>query len=110
MYRFRECREAAGLEQKQVAISLKIKPPSVSDWENGKSKPTIENLIKFAALCHVTVDELLGLAAPSTSERMTADEHQLLQEYRGAEPTYRGVAHDVLRQHQIKNARAEEAS
>lgn len=106
MYRFKECREAAGLEQKQVAFSLGIRPPSVSDWENGKSKPTIENLIKLAALCHVTVDELLGVAEPSHGEHLTADERELLMEYRRAEPMYRGVARDVLRQHQMEDGEA----
>lgn len=106
MYRFKECREAAGLEQKQVALSLGIKPPSVSDWENGKSKPTIENLIKLAELCHVTVDELLGVAAPQQRDHLTPDERELLMEYRGAEPMYRGVAHDVLRQHQVEDGEA----
>lgn len=107
MYRFRECREAAGLEQKQVAYSLGIKPPSVSDWENGKSKPTIENLIKFAALCHVTVDELLGLAEPSADGHLTADEAHLLRMYRGAESVFRKEAVGMLERNQVK---AREAS
>ena len=40
MYRFKECREAKGFSQKFVALSLGVKPPSISDWENGKTKPT----------------------------------------------------------------------
>lgn len=102
MYRFKECREAAGLEQKQVALSLGIKPPSVSDWENGKSKPTIENLIKLAELCHVTVDELLGVAAPQQRDHLTADERELLMAYRAAEPAFREEAVAMLERHAIK--------
>lgn len=61
MYRFRQCREAKGLSQKFVAISLGVKAPSVSDWEKGKTNPTIENLIALSKLFGVSCDELLGL-------------------------------------------------
>lgn len=61
MYFFRKYRELAGLTQKQAAISLRIKPPSMVEWEKGTTNPTIENLIKMSALYGVSVDALLGL-------------------------------------------------
>ncbi len=63
MYPFRKCRETAGLTQKYVAVSLNVKPPSVVEWEKGKSNPTIENLIKLSMLYKMSVDTLLGLDA-----------------------------------------------
>lgn len=61
MYRFKQCREDKGLSQKYVAISLGVKPPSISDWENGKTNPTLENLIGLARVLGVSTDSLLGI-------------------------------------------------
>ena len=61
MYKFRQCREAKGFSQKFVAVSLGVKAPSISDWEKGKTNPTIENLIALSKLLGVSCDELLGL-------------------------------------------------
>ena len=61
MYRFKQCREEKGLSQKFVAISLGVKAPSISDWENGKTNPTLENLIGLARLLDVSTDCLLGI-------------------------------------------------
>lgn len=61
MYKFKECRQKAGLSQKSAALSLHVKPPSISDWENGKTNPTIDNLIKMAQLYQVSIDHLLGV-------------------------------------------------
>ena len=60
MIRIKEIRQRLGLSQKYVALSLGVKPPSVSDWESGKTCPTIDNLIALADLYGVTTDELLG--------------------------------------------------
>ncbi len=60
MNRLKECREAAGLTQKYVALSLGVKGPSVSNWESGKTKPTMENFSALAKLYGVSVDYLLG--------------------------------------------------
>lgn len=56
MNRLRECREKAGLTQKQVAITLKLAGPSVSNWESGKTKPSRENIQKLADLYNVSVE------------------------------------------------------
>lgn len=60
MNRFKQCREAAGLTQQYVAVTLNVAPPSVSNWESGKTKPTIENLEMLADLYGVSIDYLLG--------------------------------------------------
>ena len=46
MYRFKEIRESKGFSQKFVALSLGVKPPSISDWENGEASPQ-NNLIRL---------------------------------------------------------------
>lgn len=60
MNRFRECREASGLTQKYVALTLGVKGPSVSNWESGKTTPTTENVAALAKLYNVSVDYLIG--------------------------------------------------
>lgn len=60
MNRFRECREASGLTQKYVALTLGVKGPSVSNWESGKTTPTTDNVAALAKLYNVSVDYLLG--------------------------------------------------
>ena len=44
-------RVRSGLKQWEVAEALGIKPPSVSDWETGKTEPEPENLVAFAKVC-----------------------------------------------------------
>lgn len=61
MFRFKQCREEKGLSQKFVAISVGVKAPSISDWENGKTNPTLENLIALADVLGVSTDYLLGI-------------------------------------------------
>lgn len=60
MTRILEARVNAGLSQKEVALSLGVKAPSVWAWESGKSKPTAANLEALSKLYHVSVDFLLG--------------------------------------------------
>ena len=68
MNRFREARLRAGLSQKAAAISLGIKPPSMSDWENGKSMPTYNHLQDMAKLYNVSINYLLNKEKPVISD------------------------------------------
>ena len=77
----KEIRLRLGLSQKYVALSLSVKPPSVSDWESGKSNPTIENLLALADLYHVSVDELLGREV-LPADSLTPSERELLAVFR----------------------------
>ncbi|WP_374788052.1 helix-turn-helix domain-containing protein [Lactococcus lactis] len=53
-------RKINGITQKELAEKLKIKQNSYSDWENGKSEPNIEMLVRLADYFDVSVDYLLG--------------------------------------------------
>lgn len=59
-------REKRGLSQKEVAITLKVSAPTVSDWESGKINPSAENLKKLSKLYQAPADFLLGLTNDST--------------------------------------------
>ena len=62
MTRLRQCREQAGLSQKEVAVSLGVKAPSVSNWESGRTSPASKNLQMLAKLYHVNMEYLTGLS------------------------------------------------
>lgn len=85
MNRFRECREASGLTQKYVALTLGVKGPSVSNWESGKTTPTTDNVAALAKLYNVSVDYLLGRdegqsqTSPSPADRQRRDVEAMLR-------------------------------
>lgn len=55
-----EQRKLNRLTQRDVAKHLDIAQSSYIRYENGKSEPTLENLVKLADLFDVSVDYLLG--------------------------------------------------
>ena len=59
MDRLRFCREQKGMSQKQVALEIGVKAPTVSQWESGIKKPSRDNLAKLADLFGVTADYLM---------------------------------------------------
>lgn len=62
MNRIKQCREKANLSQKYVAVALGVAAPSVSNWESGKTKPSMDNYINLAKLFDVSVEYLLGIS------------------------------------------------
>lgn len=80
MYRFKECREAAGISQKSAAITVGVKPPSMSDWESGRTSPTCDKLIRLASLYGVSIDELLGVS--NRKSELSPEERRLVRMFR----------------------------
>ena len=58
--RIKRLRKNKGLKQQELAEILGIKRNTYSDWENGKTEPSFENLIKLADLLEVSIDWLFG--------------------------------------------------
>ena len=56
----KEMRKLNNLSQRQVAEYLGIAQPSYIRYENGKSEPSLENLVKLAELFDVSLDYLCG--------------------------------------------------
>ena len=77
--RYKEARLRAGLSQKAAAISLGIRPPSMSDWESGKTKPTHTHLVAMAALYGTTTDYLTG-AADAKEKQPAVQNSELLED------------------------------
>lgn len=55
----KRCREDAGLSQQFVADQLHVSRQSISKWENGRSQPNIDNLIRLSSIYEVSIDDLL---------------------------------------------------
>lgn len=62
MTRIKEARIKARLQQKEVALILGVRAPSICAWESGKTKPTAKNIEALSNLYHVSTDYLLGLS------------------------------------------------
>ena len=65
MNRIREVRKAKKLSQTELAEMLHVHQTAVSQWENGKTEPDMDNLCRIADIFGVTVDYLLGVDTQS---------------------------------------------
>ena len=59
--RVSELRHSNGWSQVELGKRLGVAKQTVSNWENGNIQPSIEMLVRLAALFNVTTDYLLGL-------------------------------------------------
>lgn len=58
--RIKRLRKNKGLKQQELAEILGIKRNTYSDWENGKTEPRFDNLVKLADFFNVSLDWLFG--------------------------------------------------
>lgn len=56
----KDIRKRAGLTQVELAIKLGIKQGSISNWENGTSKPDIPTAVKIAEVLNVDIAEVVA--------------------------------------------------
>lgn len=64
MNRIKELCIMRGIEQKELAISVGVSQPTVSDWFNQKKNPKGERLDKLAEILGVSKAEILGYSTP----------------------------------------------
>lgn len=76
--RIKGLREKHGISQKQLADLLHISPPSVSNWEHGKTRPTKANLQTMAKLFGVSIDYLMGADRPMTFGIVSPSKEELM--------------------------------
>lgn len=67
--KIKELRIDAGLKQTDLAKSLNLVGGTISSWELGINEPSIEMIVKLAALFDVSTDYLLGLEDIPLSEK-----------------------------------------
>jgi transcriptional regulator with XRE-family HTH domain len=87
--RLRAAREARGLTQDELAVRLGFGQSQMNKYENGKSDPTPEVLVRLATALEVSVDWLLGLVdAPDghlTPAALSPQEQRLIAAWRGGD-------------------------
>lgn len=54
-------RSERGIKQKELAMSLNCSIAAVSGYENGRSDPGLDTMIRIADFYNVSIDYLLGL-------------------------------------------------
>ena len=52
-----ELRKSKGLSQEELAVDLDISQSTISNYENGSSKPDVETLKKYASYFQVALSE-----------------------------------------------------
>ena len=60
MLRLKDLREEKGVLQKELARAINRTRACISSWEQGKTEPSIDDLLKLADFFAVTVDCLVG--------------------------------------------------
>ena len=66
-----ELRKKKNLTQEDLALLLDISDKSVSKWENGTSKPTIENLKKLSSIFDISLDDLIEDNSKKKKQKIT---------------------------------------
>lgn len=88
MLKLKEIREAKNVLQKDLADAIQRTRACVSQWEVGKTEPSINDMCAIANYLQCSVDELLGREDYATGNvviegtKLSADEQQLLELYR----------------------------
>jgi transcriptional regulator with XRE-family HTH domain len=80
----KELRKKAGIQQKELAISIGVSRPTVSEWESNKKDPSGERLKKLAE--YFGVDELVILGK---GVAYLSDEQDSIRERLRRDPNYR---------------------
>ncbi len=60
--RLKELRKEDGVTQKTLAVAIGTTSDCIGFWENGRSEPSISEIIALAKYFGVTTDYLLGIA------------------------------------------------
>lgn len=71
-FRIYRLRRDAKLSQDELAEKLGVDKKTISDWEDGKSAPSVEDILILADIFSVTSDYLLGRETESKSEIIPA--------------------------------------
>lgn len=74
--KIRRCRKAKGLSQQKLAEELGIQYQSVQDWERGKTRPSLDKVVRLCEIFDVTSTWLLHTGGNGYPAR----EDSLLQE------------------------------
>lgn len=85
MIRLLELRTEKEYSQREIAKLLNISQGTYNNWENGRTQPSIEQLIELSKLFSVSVDYLIGntdeYGTVQITETITSEDRALLKAF-----------------------------
>ena len=85
MLKLKELRQEKGLHQKDIALILHKTITCISDWERGRTEPSLQDLTQIADYFEVSVDYLLGrtndIGLVEVQRELSHDQQELLSLY-----------------------------
>ena len=71
-----------GLTGKQLGELLGLKKSPMTDWKNGKAKPTVEQIMKMCEIFAISADYILF---GKSADELSIEEQKLVEAYRRAD-------------------------
>lgn len=108
-FKLRQAREAKGLTQKQLAVSIHKAIATVQSWESGVSYPNAECLWDLCILLDTTPNDILGWwddHPRPDGEVLDRDESVLISDYRSCTPARKRKAAEAVRDQRDLSANA----
>lgn len=97
MKNLRELRLKAGLSQEALGDRILLSQQTINKYENDKSEPDIDTLIKLARFFNVTVDYLIGNEEAQIPQfDYTSDEKTIIEKLRHLNPTVRNAVNNFI--------------
>ena len=82
MIKLKELREERDVLQKDLAAAINRTRACISSWEQGKTEPSIDDLVKLADFFGTSVDSVIGRSIADEREARPKTEIELLDEFR----------------------------
>lgn len=73
--KIRQLRQNKGISQKELAQAIHVSPAAISQYENGRSQPSRENMALLAAYFNVTVAYIEGTSQIEELEDQMNEEY-----------------------------------
>ena len=85
--RIAEARKRAGTSQKDLAVLVDKTQQTITNWETGRSAPSLDDLATISRALGVSIDWVVTGEDSTGGESLTADEKLLIRYYRRASAT-----------------------
>lgn len=87
-------REKRGMGQKELAVAAGVTANSVSNWENGRSRPDVNLLPSICTALGITLYELFDISDPKPE--LTEKQKKLIEGYERLSPGHRSAVEGLI--------------
>lgn len=92
--RIRFYREKANMEQKELGSRIGVRGNAICNWENGRGRPDISLLPLICEALNVSLYDLFAIPMPI--DKYTAEEQELIENYRKLSDSHKHVLRGTL--------------